>query len=91
MDYCEGHINMVQAIARIETKLEDIDNKIARSIKPMEEHVAQGEKWRLAVIGIIFAGILQIVSFAYFWGMLYNQVQINTDRWTRVIEKGGFK
>lgn len=78
MDYCEAHIDMVQSIARIETKLDAIPKQICDSLEPMKLHIAQGEKWRMAMIGIIAAGIIQIVTFAYFWGALSVTVQRNT-------------
>jgi benzoyl-CoA reductase/2-hydroxyglutaryl-CoA dehydratase subunit BcrC/BadD/HgdB len=91
MEYCESHIEMVKNIAEIKVKLDQLNDKIAQAIEPMRLHIEQGEKWRIAVIGIIFAGILQIVTFAYFWGELHSQVTVNTERWNRVISQGGFK
>jgi len=35
--------------------------------------------------GIIFAIVAQIVTFAVLWGGLTKQVEINTDRWNRLL------
>jgi len=35
--------------------------------------------------GIIFAIVAQIVTFAVLWGSLTKQVEINTDRWNRLL------
>lgn len=89
--YCEAHIDMVTNMTRIDAKLDSIEAKINEHFNVMKEHVEQGNKWRLAILGVIFAGIIQIVSFAYLFGTLNNQVNINTERWNRFIEKTGFK
>ena len=91
MEYCESHMEMVKHIAEIRTKLEQIDEKIDLTIQPMKNHIEQGDRWRIAIIGIVFAGILQVITFAYMWGSLNAQVNINTARWERVIQQGGFK
>ena len=39
----------------------------------------------LSLIGVIFAIILQIVTFAYLWGGLNKQVEVNTGRWERLL------
>lgn len=78
MTYCEAHVEMVKSVARLETKLDAIPKQISDAMEPMRDHIKQGERWRLAVVGIIFAGIIQIVTFAYFWGALNNTVQRDT-------------
>jgi len=89
--YCNAHIQQVQNMTRIETKLESIEQKIDLNFKIVEKHVEQGEKWRIAIIGIIFAGIIQVIATAYMWGGLNKQVNINTERWNRVLAQGGLK
>jgi len=48
--------------------------------KQVFQHIAQGEQWRVAILGIIFAIILQVVAFATLWGELTTKV--------KYIEKG---
>lgn len=40
-----------------------------------EKHIEQGEKWRQAIIGIVFAIILQVITFAALWGRMAATVE----------------
>lgn len=81
MDYCDKHMEMVVSVTRIIERIDSLDQKVSMTNANMEKHIEQGEKWRLAIVGVIFAIFCQIGTFLYLWGGLIKQVQINTDRW----------
>lgn len=94
METCTQHEEMTKAftrmaisLARIEECIISMRNEGQRTIREMEKHIEQGEGWRKAIIGIIFAGIVQVVVFGMMWGKLSNQVEINTHRWDILMEE----
>jgi len=61
----------------LKMSLEAMDKRINGTIGEHAKHVEQGEKWRMAVVGIVFAGIVQVVAFAYLFGNVQNTVSRN--------------
>lgn len=66
------------------TSVENLDKRINGSLHQMEKHMEQGHGWRVALIGVIIAIFIQIIGFAYLWGGMSKQVEINTGRLTKV-------
>lgn len=65
-------------IGYIKGTLKSLDIRVNGSLDVMQDHVRQGEKWRQAIIGIVIAGIVQIVGFAYLFGTLTERVNKNS-------------
>lgn len=74
-------------IGYIKASLQSIDKRINGTLDEIRLHIAQGEGWRKAIIGIIFAGCIQVVSFAYLFGCLYNEVQEHDKRFGRIFQR----
>jgi len=60
-----------------------------------EAHIKDGKAWRGAIVGIVFAIVVQAVSFASMWGSLNTKVEYHErmlnklDRLTQLLEKNG--
>ena len=61
-------------IGFIKATLTSIESSLKDSKHNIESHINQGDGWRKAIIGIIFAGVMQIVTFAYYYGQLSSVV-----------------
>lgn len=84
--YCIQEHNVGRLIGvtkSLESLVNRVDKRVNGSFEAMGKHIEQGTRWRVAVIGIIFAGIFQIIAFSYFYGQLAQLVKSNT--W--VVEK----
>lgn len=88
-DYCTQEGN----IARIMAGIESVDRRVNGSMESIKDHIRQGEKWRIALVGIVFAGIIQVVSFAYLFGTQQQIVKHNSkavEQWiNQQVKKGG--
>jgi hypothetical protein len=74
-------------IGYIKATLNSINDKLRSNYEEIQAHIMQGEGWRKAIVGIIFAGFVQIVSFAYLFGTLSHTVQEHENRFSRVNER----
>jgi hypothetical protein len=59
---------------RMTASVESLDKRINGSLHEMEKHMMDGDGWRKALVGIIVSIFLQIITFAYLWGVLTTQV-----------------
>ena len=50
-------------------------------------HVTEGNRWRVAIVGIVLAVILQVGGFLYLWGGLDTTVKRNEKDVQRVFDK----
>lgn len=64
-------------IGYIKATLKSLDVRVNGSMDGVAEHIRQGHGWRKAIVSIICAGIFQIFTFAYFFGVLTKTVQTN--------------
>ena len=49
-------------------------------------------RWAMGIqISTVIAIVVQVVTFAFLWGSLTKQVEINTHRWEQLIETGTHK
>ena len=63
-----------------------LDERINGSLNSISKHMDDGIVWRGTIIGLVFTGVIQVIGFAYLYGDLQRQVQINTQRWDRYLE-----
>ena len=75
-------INVVQ----INSKIDILSTQVNGKIQKFTDHMDSAGKWRIALVGTVVSLILSGVGWAYAYGMLSKQVQINTQRWDRVLE-----
>jgi len=61
-------IEMATNVESTKTQLTALDKRINGSFEKISKHVSDGNKWRMAIIGIVFAIIVQGVAFAYNYG-----------------------
>ena len=74
-------------IGYIKGTLKSLDIRINGSMDKIAHHIKQGSLWRISIVGVVFAGILQVVSFAYLFGMLTSTVNHNKVVVDKYIEK----
>ena len=86
MEFCEGHMKLMDDISEIKTTVGRLDSRVNGSIDKIENHLASGQAWRFAIVGTMLTIALQVITFAYLWGCLTKQVTINTDRITQIEE-----
>jgi hypothetical protein len=74
---------------KMTASIENLDKRINGTLHDMEIYMDSGKAWRMSIIGIILTIILQVVTFAYLWGGLSNQVYVNSSRLNNIeiIEK----
>lgn len=60
-------------------------SKVDEQERKITENSVYKKQIMLSMIGVIFAIILQIATFAYLWGGLSKQVEVNTSRWDRLL------
>ena len=72
-EYCPQHITLSTDIASIKT-----------SVANIERQLVQGINFKTAVVGslvgMLVIMVVQVVTFAFFYGQMSNQVKVNTVR-----------
>lgn len=61
--------------------------EIEHTRKHLDDHIASGKGWRVAVAGIVVTLIIQVTSFVYFYGRLNEQVEHHDKLLSRVESK----
>ena len=62
----------------LKATVENLDKRINGSLEAITKHMDDGDGWRKAIVGIVFCIFIQIGTFAYLWGGVTKQVEINT-------------
>jgi hypothetical protein len=65
-----------------------IKEKLSSIAEKQMQHIRDHIRWDTQIACILVTIVIQIVTFAYCWGSLNNQVQINTARWEHLIQTG---
>lgn len=83
--FCKEHNQLIVVVAKqteatinLDDSVKRLDKRINGSFETIADHVRQGERWRIAIMGIVLAGFIQIFTFAYFYGQLSQMVKMNT-------------
>lgn len=85
--FCEGHIQLCEDIAVIKTTVLALDKRINGSVNAIEKHIDNSRGRNIAVFGSIITIILFLFNLAYALGVNKKQVDINTERWNRLISE----
>lgn len=88
--FCESHIQMANDVAVTKSTLINLDKRINGSLLAIEKHINEGKGWRTTIAGLAVAVGIQILSFAYLYGNLSKQVQVNTIKLDKIeiLQKG---
>jgi hypothetical protein len=54
---------------------EEVLPRCDERFKRIDCHIVAGERWRIAIIGVVFTIILQVITFASIWGRLTTKVE----------------
>lgn len=79
-DYCPRHEDMMEKIHNIDKTTTELSVRINGSIDDIEHHMDVSAAWRIAIVGNLIMVFLQVITFAYLWGMASKQIAINTNR-----------
>jgi hypothetical protein len=90
--FCEGHLPLIETLARIEERqiamkdtVEAVDKRINGSINTIEKHI-ENSRGRNLTIALAFVGVIgSLITFAYGLGESKKQIEINTQRWDRLL------
>jgi hypothetical protein len=89
MRYCEGHIELIATVSRIEERLIAVDKRINGSIDDITKHIEHGSKWRLAIVGLALGLILFTIKTIDAQARINQLVEINTEKWHQ-LENGKY-
>ena len=78
-DYCDGHLDFAQTLARVEERVIAIDRRINGSIDDVKAHIEHSGKWRIGIAGVAIGLIVSIMSAVFFYGKLCSVVEDNTE------------
>ena len=77
--FCSQHLDWAENMAVIKQAVIDI-----------KDSIKDGNSFRRGVVvaigGIILTIMIQVGTFTFLYGGLYKQVEINTQRWDRLLE-----
>ena len=91
MQHCDAHTELVTTLARIEERLIAVDKRINGSIDDIKHHIENSRSRNLAII-VAFISVFATVFWQYGdakqeTGSIKKQVEINTQRWDKLIHK----
>ena len=84
--FCEGHIELCENIAVIKTTVLALDKRINGSIDTIEKHIENSQPRNIAIGSAFITVLLFMLGFAFALGESRKQIQINTERWDRVLK-----
>lgn len=71
---------LTEASTNLKNTVERLDTRVNGTFEAISDHIKQGARWRIAILGIVFAGIVQVVGFAYFFGQITQIVRFHTQQ-----------
>jgi hypothetical protein len=74
-------------VVKIDSKIDLLSTQVNGKIQKFTDHLDTAGKWRIALVGTILSLIVSGLGWAYAYGMLSQQVKVNTERWNRILEK----
>lgn len=85
--YCENHTALFDKVfdrlektfnkvCVIEEKVINTDKRVNGSIDDIHDHIKNGSKWRLAIIGVSATIVINIFIAVYWYGRLSERVDI---------------
>jgi hypothetical protein len=84
--FCEGHIQLCEDIAVIKSTVLSLDKRINGSIDTIEKHIENSRGRNIAIGSALVSIVIFLFTLAYQWGISNKQIQVNTERWNRVLE-----
>jgi len=75
--YTQQKCKFEQDIGYIKATVKGLDKRINGSIEAIKDHIKQGYTWRATIIGIMVAVVLEVIAFAYTYGILSKTVNTN--------------
>ena len=102
MPFCDSHTDIVTTLARMEERqiainerLERVDKRINGSIDDIKHHIENSRGRNIAIV-LAFISIFATIFWNYGdakqeTGSLKKQVEINTGRWDKLIQKINIK
>jgi len=73
-EYCKDHVTLCEDMAIVKTTVINLDKRINGSIDDINDHIKNGSKWRLAIIGVSATIIINIFIAVYWYGRLSERV-----------------
>lgn len=70
-------ITLCEDVAETKADIKSLSKRINGSMDGIEDHILQGRKWRTTITSIAVLIIIQIMTFAYFFGSLNKTVSSN--------------
>jgi predicted GNAT superfamily acetyltransferase len=80
LNHCESHLDMAKSVAIIETTVVSLDKRINGAMTSIEKHMDQGTQWRLAIVGVATALLIQSFMIVVHSSRMMKQIEINTCR-----------
>jgi len=77
MAFCEEHTTLVKDVSEIKGIVTSLDKRINGSFDAISDHVNGGHRWRIAIVSIALTLCLNLVGFAYGYGILKKTVDTN--------------
>lgn len=86
-NYCDGHQELRDTMIRIEERLISVDKRINGTIDAVEKHIENSRPRNIAITGVALTIFIWLFNIAYDLGANKRQIDVNTKRWERYIEK----
>jgi hypothetical protein len=74
-------------VTAIRGTLSNLDLRINGSLDKMKSHMEAGRLWRMTTAGLVVSFLLSGIVWVFYAGSLAKQVQVNTQRWDRLLEQ----
>ena len=87
MQFCEGHLNLMTALARIEERQIAMDLRINGTIDDIKQHIGNSRPRNIAICVALVTVFIFIYNQAVNLGENRRQIEVNTKRWDRLLEK----
>jgi hypothetical protein len=81
---CEQHTQLFSDVQVIKETTTNLDKRINGALDIVAKHIDAGSRWRFAIVGVAITLVVNIVIAAYWNGQMVRQIQVNTERLTRV-------
>jgi hypothetical protein len=89
--YSDGHQELRDTMIRVEERIIAMDKRVNGTVDEIKIHIENSRPRNIAIAGVAISIFVWLFNIAIEMGANKKQIEINTQRWERTINKEGAK
>jgi hypothetical protein len=85
--FCEGHQELREIMIRVEERQIAMDKRVNGTVDDIKTHIQNSRPRNIAIVGLAITIFIWLFNIAGDLGAKGRQIEVNTKRWDRLLEK----